>query len=159
MNLKRKKPWLSERNKTHGLSIGANGKKTRLYSIWIRMKQRCSDLNSSDFNEYGGRGITVCDEWAKYEKFHKWAMSNGYKENLTIERKDNDGDYVPLNCCWASRSEQSKNKRNNHLISFHGETKILMDWSRELGVDQSLLRYRIKNWGVERAFTTPIRGR
>ena len=155
---KRKRPDLSIRNTIHGLSKGPDGKKTRLYNIWIRMKQRCFDTNSSDYNRYGGRGITVCPEWnEKYATFYEWATENGYLDNLTIERKNNNGNYEPGNCLWILPKDQAKNRRNNHLISFRGETKILMDWSRQSGIDQALLRYRIKHWGIERAFTTTVR--
>ena len=149
---------LLERNTTHGLCLGSDGKKTRLYGIWARMKQRCRDRNCKDYERYGGRGIAVCSEWSSYKLFHEWSMANGYRDNLTIERIENEGCYSPKNCKWIPHKDQSRNKRNNRLIVFHGETRTLAEWSEMLGIDHSLLRYRIAKWGVEKAFTEPKRG-
>lgn len=97
---------LSTRNKKHG-EAG-----TRLYRIWRGIKTRCQNTSHKDYADYGMRGIVVCQEWNdSYESFRNWALSNGYKENLTIERKDVDGNYEPSNCCWITKSEQSKNQR------------------------------------------------
>jgi hypothetical protein len=148
---------LKQRSYTHALSIGANGKKTRLYGIWIRMRQRCSDQNSSDFDGYGGRGISVCEEWQNYKNFHDWAMSHGYDEHLTIERKDVDGNYEPSNCKWIPARDQARNTRKNHFITFQGQRKTLAEWCEILGMDSSLLRYRLKVWDVRKALTTPVR--
>jgi len=121
------------------------------------MKQRCRDSNSSDYYCYGGRGISVCDEWNDYKIFHDWAMANGYQDSLTIDRKDNNKGYSPDNCRWATNTEQARNKRNNNLITYHGETKTLTEWSLLLGMEGSILRYRLKNWDIERSFTEPVR--
>lgn len=83
----------------------------RLYRIWNGMKTRCSNPNKKEYKNYGGRGIKVCDEWLKYENFYNWAINNGYKDNLTIERINNDSDYEPSNCTWITIQEQQKNKR------------------------------------------------
>lgn len=93
------------RRKTHGMT------ETRLYRIWCHMKSRCEQPNNNRYYRYGARGIRVCDEWKNsFESFYEWAMNNGYREDLTIERKDNDGNYCPENCEWITLAEQAKNK-------------------------------------------------
>lgn len=84
---------------------------TRLYHIWNAMLQRCENSKTVRFDRYGGRGITVCDEWYDFKVFYNWAMSHGYKDDLTIDRIDGDGNYEPSNCRWATYSEQNKNKK------------------------------------------------
>ncbi len=147
---------LVERNFKHGKA--RRGKKTRLYGIWVRMRQRCNDPNTDDYEGYGGRGIKVCDEWDDFLAFQNWAHSNGYKNKLTIERIDNDGDYEPNNCKWICLEKQARNKRNNHFIEFNGVCRTLAEWSEVTGIDSSLLRYRLEHWGTEKALTTKIGG-
>ena len=147
----------AKRSRKHGAA--ARGKTSRLYVIWQAMRQRCHDPNFKSYPNYGGRGISICPEWAEFESFRKWALANGYRKDLTIDRINNDGDYEPANCRWVSLADQAANKRNTHLITFQGRTQHLAAWSRELGIDHSLLRYRLARWGVERAFKTPIRGK
>lgn len=92
--------------------------KTRLWNIWCGMKDRCYRKNNQDYSHYGGRGITVCEEWREdFQKFSDWSMANGYAENLTIDRINTDGNYEPSNCRWATRKEQTRNRRNTVKIS------------------------------------------
>ena len=140
------------RSKTHGES-----NRTRLYRIWKGMKDRCRRKSHINYERYGGRGITVCPEWEhSYEKFRDWALSHGYRDNLTIDRIDNDKGYSPDNCRWATYSEQSTNKSNNHIIAYHGESKPLTRWAREAGISYATLQRRLKRgWDIESALITP----
>ena len=104
---------------THGMT------KTRLYNIWQSMKQRCSLPSASCYKYYGGRGITVCNEWQNFEPFCEWALANGYADNLTIDRIDVNGNYEPNNCRWLTIQEQQNNTRRSHNITFNGITKTL----------------------------------
>ena len=126
---------------------------TRLYQIWHNMKDRCYREKCSEYHRYGGRGITVCDEWREsFEAFRDWAMANGYMEGLTIERKDTNGDYCPENCCWATQKEQANNRRTNHLITYKGETHTMKEWAEIYNIPYYLLKDRIrKGIPMERA--------
>lgn len=90
---------------------------TRLHNIWTLMLQRCENPKATSYNRYGGRGISVCSEWHDYTVFKKWAIANGYREDLTLDRRDNDGGYCPGNCRWATYKEQANNKRKRVLES------------------------------------------
>ena len=137
-----RKEITSKKNYKHG------GTKTKLYRIWAEMNGRCFCKTNKAYKNYGARGIRVCDEWRKnFSLFRSWAMSNGYQEGLTIERIDNNGNYCPDNCKWIPKSEQSKNRRNCHLITFNGKTQTLSEWSRELHVDRECVRNKEKILG------------
>lgn len=132
-------------------------KKTRLYHIWQNMKCRCYNPNNPAYSNYGGRGITICDEWRRnFTAFHDWAMSHGYRDDLSIDRIDNDGSYTPDNCHWATRTEQSQNRRKNHMIEMDGERKILAKWARQYNLNYDTVRSRLKRgWTPEKALKTP----
>ena len=121
---------------------------TRLYNIFQGMKKRCYNKHRKDFYEYGGRGISICDEWLNdFQTFYDWSMSNGYDDNLTIDRIDNDKGYSPANCRWVDIKTQSNNTRKNVYLGYNGETMTLAEWSRKLNINRNTLkaRYR-KGW-------------
>ncbi|MBR6793370.1 MAG: hypothetical protein IKM48_03295 [Clostridia bacterium] len=130
----------------------------RLYMIWFDMKRRCYQPQNKRYDRYGGRGIAVCEEWLNsFQPFFDWAMANGYQDNLTIDRIDKDGDYAPNNCRWADLVTQANNRSNNHLITYRGETKTMMEWSKELNMSYTTLRRRFNlGWDVEKAFERPL---
>ena len=134
------------------------GKKTRLYNIWLHMKERCNNSNHVHFDNYGGRGIKVCAEWNKsYHAFQSWALDNGYKDNLTLERKDNDKDYCPENCKWATPKEQANNRRSNRMLSFNGETHNIEGWCKITGLPRHIVDGRLaRGWSAEKTLSTPI---
>jgi hypothetical protein len=122
-----------------------NKKRERLYVIWTNMKSRCNNKNYKNHYEYyGGRGITVCSEWAEYQKFRDWALSNGYDDSLTIERKDTNGNYEPDNCCWIPYSEQNKNRTNKSQLTIDGITRSFTEWQEITGIMDTTIRMRIK---------------
>lgn len=124
------------------------------------MKTRCYNPNSKWFKYYGARGVTICDEWLSDSmKFILWAINNGYRDDLTIDRINVDGQYSPDNCQWIPKSEQSNNRTLKHQLTYNGETKSIADWSRETGLQWNIIYYRIHNcgWPVEKALTTPVK--
>lgn len=130
---------------------------TRIYKSWESMKARCYNNNDKKFPRYGGRGITVCDEWRNdFQVFYDWAISHGYKEGLTIDRINNDGNYCPENCRWVGLNEQANNKSTNQFLTYNGETKTIAEWSRERGIRYETLRQRIVRykWSAEKALET-----
>lgn len=121
---------------THGL------RKHPLYETWRAMLNRCQNPNHTHYSDYGGRGITVCESWQKFENFYT-DMEPTYREGLTIDRKDNNQGYGPDNCRWATRTEQSRNRRNNLNITLNGKTQCLAAWCEELKLNHNTIRYRI----------------
>lgn len=149
-----------KQNTTHNL-LKKDGKPTRLYKIWRGMRSRCYNQNLSNYKYYGERGIKVCKEWRNsYKEFYQWAQANGYQDNLTIDRIDNNGNYCPENCHWANRAEQSLNKSSNHILTFKGKAQTIKEWADELNIKYGTLRTRVDayNWSTEKALTTPVEG-
>lgn len=136
------------------LSKGYRKNNIRLYNIWASIRQRCYYKKSKQYKDYGGRGIKICDEWLNnFVEFELWAKQNGYKENLTIDRINVDGNYEPSNCRWVTMKEQNNNKRNNRYIEYNNEIHTLSEWSDILGFSQQKLKYRLDNWDLESAFS------
>lgn len=126
----------------------------RLYKIHAHMKERCYDTNNKDYHMYGGRGIKICDEWLNdVTTFYNWAMDNGYKENLTIDRTDNNDDYKPSNCTWVTKKQQARNTRRNRMITINGETKCLAEWCEILNLKYHTVKRRLnRGWPIKKAF-------
>jgi len=133
----------------------------RLYSVYHNMKSRCYLKTFSRYEYYGGRGIKICKEWLGkngFNSFYNWAVNNGYKNNLSIDRIDNDKDYCPENCHWVTQLEQNNNTRKNHYYTYNGETKTIAQWARQYNVDRYLLNIRIRRgWDFLKAIETPKR--
>ena len=118
----------------------------RLRNIYYGILCRCGNPDHIEFHRYGGRGITVCDEWRdNFEAFYEWAIVNGYDDNLTIDRIDNDKGYSPDNCRWATRLEQQSNLSITIKVEINGTVKTLRQWSRETGIYFNTLYKRYKN--------------
>ena len=116
----------------------------RLYSIWAGMRQRCSNKEASGYKNYGGRGIKVCEEWQEsYFNFERWARDNGYNNSLTIDRINNNGDYTPENCRWATKTQQQNNRRNNRLICVKGKKMTIAEAADKYGIPRSKAYQRI----------------
>lgn len=131
-----------------------NGKKTRLYCIWKGMRQRCNNPKNHAYHHYGGRGITICKEWDSFEIFRDWALTNGYEDTLTIDRKDNNGNYEPSNCRWATQKEQMNNVSYNRRVEWNGEEHTVSEWSEITGISRGVIAARLNNgWSIERTLT------
>jgi len=148
---------VAEVHTVHGMS--RKRKRHPIYGTWHAMLQRCENPNDHSYKDYGGRGITVCDEWHDSVIFINWALASGWREGLTLDRIDNDGNYESSNCRWITRKENSRNKRNNHLITFNGKTQTMAQWAEEVNIPYHTLKYRIGryHWPIERALTEPVR--
>lgn len=140
------KERLAARNRANA-KHGMRG--SRLYHTWHNMKDRCLRKKHKQYHDYGGRGIFVCQEWVEsFESFRDWALANGYRDDLSIDRIDNDGPYSPENCRWATIREQSNNRRNNHIITYNGESHTLKEWSELYDIPYYLLKDRIIKSGM-----------
>ena len=142
----------SEASTTHGLTGD------RLYTIWNNMVARCHHPQNTNYKNYGARGISVCEEWrTDVHKFIDWARNNGYSENLTIDRIDNNGDYTPSNCRWVGYEVQITNRREyepkarkatKHIWTINGETKSGVEWCKFYGISFPTVLYRIQKLGL-----------
>lgn len=134
---------------THGKS------KSRLYKIWVGMKERCYNPNRNSYCWYGAKGICVCDEWDDFENFYDWSMNHGYSDELTIDRIDSNGNYCPENCRWSTDREQANNRSTNRIIEYNGESHTLEEWSKITGIASSTIRMRLDEykWDVKKSIT------
>lgn len=132
-------------NKTHGMTG------THIYFVWRSMRNRCNSKSNPYYSCYGGRGIKVCERWNSLENFI--ADMGEPEKGMTLDRIDNNGDYKPSNCRWATQAQQNRNYRRNINISFNGKTQCLTDWANEIGISAPALKYRLNNWPLQEALT------
>jgi len=138
----------------------SSGTKTPEYRAWQHMKSRCYLPTNKKYHNYGARGIAVCDRWR--DSFENFLEDVGQRPSPrhSLDRRDNNGNYEPANCWWATAKQQANNMRANHLITFNGVTKTLMQWSEETGLRPTTLFERInRGWSTSDALTMPVRGR
>lgn len=144
------KEVVSARHKVHGYSD------TREGNIYLGMIQRCYDPKVKSYHRYGGRGITVCDRWRESVINFVADMGNAPDSKHSLDRINNDGNYEPSNCRWATMKEQHRNKRNNRFLTHAGETLVIQDWAIRIGIDHTTLVNRLqRGWTVEKSVTTP----
>lgn len=137
-------------NRTHSMS------QSRIYRIWKSLRNRCENSNIPQYSDWGGRGINVCDDWKTFESFYEWSMNNGYNDNLSIDRINNDGNYCPENCRWVTAQEQSLNRRSNTFITYNGVTKHISEWDKDIGSRKcGRVRARL-NAGCDGLYQRPI---
>ena len=151
-NKGRLRPDLAARNTASAIH-GKTG--TRTYDTWRSIKERCCNPSSKDWANYGGRGISICDQWNL--SFTNFLADMGERpEGMSIDRIDNNAGYTKENCRWASQITQGNNRRTCVYIDFNGKSQSIADWSREVGIERKTLEYRIRTgWDAERALTTP----
>lgn len=139
---------IAERNHTHG------GTGSPLYTVWRSMKARCTDKNSIGYGLYGGRGITLCQEWYNYLNFYH-DMRDKYKQGLQLDRIDNNGPYSPQNCRWVTAKQNSRNHRSNRTLTLNNETRCLAEWAEITGINYKTLQYRINaGWSTKKVLGT-----
>lgn len=140
-------------NYKHGL------KHTRIFSIWVNMRTRCYNPNTTHYHRYGGRGITICDEWRNdIEAFYNWATSNGYSDDLTLDRINVNGNYEPSNCRWVDIKTQARNKSKNRIFTINGLSKSLIEWCEIYKINYRTVQDRLKrNWTIEKALSEPVK--
>ncbi|WP_192248478.1 hypothetical protein [Mesorhizobium caraganae] len=145
--------WNAERIATHGQS------RTPTYRIWQQMIQRCENPKAQAYHHYGERGISVCPEWHSFKRF---AADMGIRpKGYSIDRIDNDGNYQPDNCRWASTKQQLRNTRRNRIYEMHGRKQTIAEWAFDMGIKDSVLRSRLDvyGWPIEKALTQPVQSR
>lgn len=142
------------------MNIKHNSWGTKEYRCWNQIRQRCVNPNHPAYKDYGGRGIKVCERWLVFENFINDVGLAPSKDHSLDRYPDNNGHYEPGNVRWATRIEQSNNRRGNTVLEFNGEKKTISEWARNIGVDRGLIIDRMsRGWGVEKILTTPKRSR
>lgn len=135
----------------HGMSH------TRLYNIWCKMLDRTTNPKNNRYSRYGARGIKVCDDWRSFISFAEWAISSGYNIKLSIDRINNNGNYCPQNCRWATPVQQARNTKSVKLLTYKKETHSVPEWAEKIGIPKYTLHKRLRSgWSIERALTTPV---
>jgi len=123
---------------------------TKLYHIWNGIRNRCLNPKNKDYANYGGRGIDICPEWNEPEKFFGWAFLNGYSVDMSLDRIDNNKGYSPDNCRWVLLTEQQRNKRNNHIIEYDGESHCIAEWAEITGINKQTILSRLRyGWTIK----------
>lgn len=140
-------------NLIHGLTYHP------IWRTYESMKTRCYNPHAAKYERYGARGIKVCDEWKNdFLAFYTWSIANGWKEGLSIDRIDNDGDYEPSNCRWSNSIVQANNKSTNRFVTYNGKTQSVAQWGKEVGINPATLYYRLNaGWSIENTLTTPVK--
>ncbi len=139
-------------------NIKHNASNTRLHNIWKQMKGRCYNPNNTSYNNYGVRCIKVCDEWRNdFKNFYDWAMSNGYADDLTIDRIDVNGNYEPKNCRWADKKTQERNKRSNRCIMYRGKKICVAEAVETTGIPKHVLFHRLNNGDTGEKLFRPVK--
>lgn len=149
-----RKEETTKRKTLHGNT--SKGKIPPIYSVWNAMLRRCTNTKDVNYKHYGGRGITVCEEWKEYINFYNWAINNNYSEKLTLDRINNNESYCPNNCRWVTMKVQANNKRNNRILVVNGISMNLNQWAKQLSISSTALRNRInRGWSIEDTVTIP----
>lgn len=153
---------LSNRTKSCGCIKKKHGSSyKKLYNVWASAKKRCYDEAYYNYKNYGARGIIMCNEWLNdYSSFETWALSNGYKEGLFIDRVNVDGNYEPQNCRFITPKQSGNNRRNHTYLTYKGVTKNVTQWAEELNVSDAAIFGRLKKgWSIDKIFNRPFLGK
>ena len=150
--LKKEQDYINIAQKTHNMS------NTRLYNIWRGMKNRCNSSTGKRHKFYHDKGIKVCEEWKNsFQIFYDWAINNGYNDNLSIDRIDNDKGYYPNNCRWTNSIQQNNNQSNNIRLLYKGKEYSIKELAEQNNIKRATLYERIKRgWAIEKAITVPV---
>lgn len=140
-------------------SCSKRGKKTPTYNAWCGMRKRCLNKNYKNFNNYGGRGISICDRWLLENGFVNFLADMGERPSIihSLDRKNNNGNYEPSNCRWATKKEQDRNRRSNIIVEYNGENRLLIELAEQFNISDRILRRRVhRDWPLEIALKTPV---